>query len=63
MEKLDVQIHEYILKVEELNRTILDVTSIKMRLSTVGLSVFHCRGFLETDPKNVTPSLSFLGKH
>ena len=35
IEKLEVQIHEYSIKIEELNRTIIDITSIKTRLSSV----------------------------
>jgi hypothetical protein len=37
VEKLELHVHEYTLKVEELNRTIIDITSHKTRLSTVRL--------------------------
>jgi len=33
VEKLEVCIHEYSIKVEELNRTIIDITSLKVRIS------------------------------
>ena len=32
-EKLEVTVREHSVKIEELNRTIIDITSIKMRLS------------------------------
>ena len=35
VEKLEVCIHEYSIKVEELNRTIIDITSLKVRISQV----------------------------
>lgn len=35
VEKLDVTIHEYNVRIEELNRTIIDITSHKTRLSQV----------------------------
>lgn len=35
MEKLEVTVHEYSIKIEELNRTIIDITSYKTRLSQV----------------------------
>lgn len=34
-EKLEVTVHEYSIKVEELNRTIIDITSHKSRLTQV----------------------------
>lgn len=36
VEKLEVTVHEYSLKIEEMNRTIIDITSHKTRISQVG---------------------------
>lgn len=33
VEKLEIQIHELNIKIEELNRTVIDITSIKTRIS------------------------------
>jgi uncharacterized protein (DUF1015 family) len=37
VEKLEVHVHELTIKIEELNRTIVDITSHKTRLSQVCL--------------------------
>lgn len=39
-EKLEVTVHEYSIKVEELNRTIIDITSHKARISQVSSFLF-----------------------
>lgn len=35
VEKLEIQVHELNVRIEELNRTIVDITSIKTRISQV----------------------------
>jgi hypothetical protein len=35
IERLEITVHDYSLKIEELNRTVIDMTSVKSRLSSV----------------------------
>lgn len=35
VEKLEIQVHELTIRIEELNRTIVDITSIKTKISQV----------------------------
>jgi hypothetical protein len=35
IERLEITVHDFSLKIEELNRTVIDITSIKSRLSSV----------------------------
>jgi hypothetical protein len=39
VEKLEIQVHEYSLKIEELTRSLTDITCIKTRLSTVNENI------------------------
>ena len=39
VEKLEIQVHEFSLKIEELTRSLTDITCIKTRLSTVNENI------------------------